>query len=144
MKQNTLPRGIRNHNPGNIDRNSIRWDGMAFEQTDPRFVVFETPEFGIRAMARVLLTYQRKHGLDTVAKIIGRWAPPVENETGAYATHVATRLGVGVNDRIDLVNETLLANLVSAIIAHENGHYSYSETTVRAGVELALDRTVEV
>lgn len=136
-------RGIRNNNPGNIERNSIRWNGMALEQTDPRFVVFTRPEYGIRALAKVLLTYQRRYGLDTVAKIIGRWAPPVENDTGAYAQHVAAQVGVGVYDRIDLSNGMVLTGLITAIIAHENGNYSYPQPIIQAGINLALERILE-
>ncbi|MDO8608588.1 MAG: structural protein [Phaeospirillum sp.] len=138
------PRGIRNHNPGNIDRNQIKWEGMADDQSDPRFVVFDTPEHGIRALAKVLLSYQRKHGLYNVADIIGRWAPPAENDTGAYAAHVAVKIGVGVTDRIDLFKESVLAGLVTSIIAHENANYAYPETTVLAGIDLALGKIVEV
>lgn len=138
------PRGIRNNNPGNIDRNQIKWEGMAAEQSDPRFVVFATPEHGIRALAKVLLAYQRKHGLNTVAEIIGRWAPPVENDTGAYAAHVAAKIGVGVTDRIDLSRAAVLAGLVISIIAHENANYAYPEPIVLAGIDLALGKTVEV
>lgn len=137
-------RGIRNNNPGNIDRTQVKWDGMAADQPDPRFVAFETPEHGIRALAKVLLTYQRKHGLNTVADIIGRWAPPAENDTGAYAAHVASRIGVGVTDPIDLQKEAILIVLVTAIIAHENANYTYPATTVRAGIDLALGKSVEV
>ena len=54
-------RGIRNNNPGNIDRNATKWQGMADKQDDPRFIVFTSPQYGIRAMARVLLTYQSKY-----------------------------------------------------------------------------------
>lgn len=138
------PRGVRNNNPGNIDRDGTPWAGMAAAQTDPRFVVFDAPEYGIRALAKVLLTYQKKHGLNTVADIIARWAPPVENDTGAYAAHVAAKIGVGVTDHLDLSNEVVLAGLVMAIIAHENANFAYPETTILAGVNLALGKTVEV
>jgi hypothetical protein len=84
------PRGIRNNNPGNIDRNTTKWQGMADDQSsDPRFVVFKTPQAGIRALAKILLTYQNHDGLKTVRGIIGRWAPAVENNTSAYVAAVA-------------------------------------------------------
>ena len=47
-----LPRGIRNHNPGNIDKGAD-WEGLADDQSsDSRFCVFKDPVWGIRAMAR--------------------------------------------------------------------------------------------
>lgn len=135
-----LPRGIRNANPGNIDRTSERWQGMAADQSsDKRFVVFTAPVWGLRALAKVLLSYQRKHGLRTPAAIIGRWAPPVENDTGAYARQIAKALGVGVNDRIDLQQPGTLQRILPAIVQHENGQQPYSADLIAQAVRLALE-----
>lgn len=74
----TTARGLRNNNPGNIDHSPAnRWQGqLAHDPTiEKRFARFDTPENGIRTLACTLLTYYRKHGLSTVAAIIGRWAP---------------------------------------------------------------------
>lgn len=117
-----LPRGIRNHNPGNIDRTGAAWQGMDPDQTgDSRFIVFIAPEWGIRAIARVLRTYRAKYGLDTPRGLINRWAPPRENDTDAYVRTVAAKLGVGPDDKIDLDDPLALRTLVKAIIRHENG-----------------------
>ena len=59
------PRGIRLNNPGNIEYGES-WRGMAADQKDPRFVTFTEPVYGIRALAKLLLNYQRKHGIRTV------------------------------------------------------------------------------
>jgi len=131
-------RGIRNHNPGNIDRDGTPWQGMAKDQSgDPRFIVFESAPFGIRAMARVLITYQDKHGLTTVRKIINRWAPPVENNTEAYVQAVATAIGVEANDIIDVHQHEVMHPLVKAIIKHENGVQPYTESVINYGLSLA-------
>lgn len=136
----TIPRGIRNHNPGNIDRTTERWQGMAADQSsDPRFVVFTGPVWGLRALAKVLLSYQRKYNLRTPAAIIGRWAPPVENDTGAYARQVAKALGVQPGDQIDLQDARTLERILPAIVAHENGQQPYPETVIRQAVALALE-----
>lgn len=117
-----LPRGIRNHNPGNIVRDGTPWQGLAADQSaDPRFCVFNTAADGIRALARLLLTYQDKHGLRTVRGIINRYAPPVENDTGAYVRAVAAALGVAADDPIDVHQYRHMEPLVRAIIRHENG-----------------------
>lgn len=123
------PRGIRNYNPGNIERNGTRWQGMAVDQSrDDRFVVFIDPLWGIRAIARTLITYQDKRRardgsrIDSVREIIERWAPAHENDTSAYAKHVATALGIGPDDeRVDVYDFHTMHALVSAIIRHENG-----------------------
>lgn len=76
------PRGIRNFNSGNIRHvKGTRWQGMSANQNDTAFVQFTGPQWGIRAIARTLITYQDKHGLRTIRQIIGRWAPPNENNS---------------------------------------------------------------
>jgi len=91
----TASRGIRNNNPGNIEWGSP-WQGLVAhdKRTDPRFAQFIDPASGIRALARVLVTYQDKRRakdgspIDTVAEFIERWAPPFENNTQAYTGEV--------------------------------------------------------
>lgn len=130
------PRGIRNNNPGNIEGTSTQWQGQT--GTDGRFATFDTPEAGIRALARNLLTYQERHGLDTVAGIIGRWAPPDENDTGAYVRAVSAALGVQAGDRLNLRDPALLERLTAAIVQHENGAQPYPAEVLRAGIDQAL------
>ena len=78
-----LPRGIRNKNPGNI-KLGTDWDGLAAEQTDPTFCIFDEAVMGIRALMRILLTYRFTHKKTNVDSIISRWAPPSENNTEKY------------------------------------------------------------
>lgn len=137
MTSTSGTRGIRNFNPGNIDRNATKWQGMAAEQTDPRFIVFKAPVWGIRALAKTLLTYQNTHGLKTVRQIINRWAPPVENNTVAYVRAVAGKIGVRPDEEIDVDQMDVMLPLANAIIAHENAGYAYPEATMREGLRLA-------
>ena len=78
-----LPRGIRNKNPGNI-KLGTDWDGLASDQTDPTFCIFDEAVMGIRALMKILLTYRFTHKKTSVDDIISRWAPPSENDTNAY------------------------------------------------------------
>lgn len=141
----SLPRGIRNHNPGNIDRRpGVQWQGMAADQSsDSRFVVFQSAIWGIRALARVLTTYQDSRRaadgsrIDTVREIIHRWAPPGENQTTAYVDQVAKRMGLDPDARINVHDYGTMLDLVTAIITHENGHNPYSLDTLREGLRLA-------
>ena len=41
-----LPRGIRNKNPGNI-KLGTDWEGLASDQTDPTFCIFDEAVMGI-------------------------------------------------------------------------------------------------
>lgn len=128
------PRGIRNNNPGNI-RHGDKWQGLSAAQTDSDFCQFKTPEHGIRAMARILMNYERRYGLDTVRKIIGRWAPATENNTEAYVEHVARVLGVGTDQIISVAD--VLPDLVRVIIRHENGQNPYTSVQIANGVAMA-------
>jgi hypothetical protein len=130
------PRGERNNNPGNIRLSATRWQGQV-DGTDPAFVTFDTPESGIRALAKLLKNYQTIHGLRTVRGIINRYAPPSENNTSAYVAAVSAALGVSPDAAIDLNNAGTLQQLVAAVITHENGRNTYAASTIAAGVALA-------
>lgn len=111
-------RGLRNNNPGNIEQNpNNNWQGAAPTQTDGRFVQFDTPEAGARAMARVLGNY-RARGTNTINDIIGTWAPAQENNTAAYVQSVAKQMGV---DPTVPLSEAQYPQLMAAITQHENG-----------------------
>jgi hypothetical protein len=133
-----LPRGIRNHNPGNLRRSKDPWQGLAVDQSaDAEFFVFSAPRFGIRALARVLIQYYDRHNLFTVRGIISRWAPPVENNTDAYVAAVARALKVTPDQAMDLHDYARLKPLVVAIIRHENGVQPYSAAVIDDGLRLA-------
>lgn len=134
-------RGVRNRNPGNIDYNPAnKWLGQL--KPDPavekRFVRFDTPENGIRALGKLLLTYQRKHGLKTVRTIISRWAPSIENDTDAYVRAVEAKTGTQPGADVDLTDPLVMAGFVKAIIHHENAGYIYPDSVVSEGVRRAL------
>jgi len=130
------PRGIRNNNPGNIEK------GAGFQGetdgNDSRFATFSTPEQGIRGLAVNLLAYQDLHGLNTVAGIINRWAPASENKTGAYIAAVSKALDVKPDEAVDLHDPTVLAHLTAAIIHHENGVQPYPGEMIRTAVDSAI------
>jgi hypothetical protein len=139
-------RGERNNNPGNIDRNATKWQGMSVDQSgDVRFVVFSEPVWGIRALAKVLLSYSKKFApgtardIDTVREIVNRWAPPVENNTDAYVNTVARALGVGADEHIVVEDAATLDALTKAIIAHENGRCRYPDDLIARAVDKALE-----
>ncbi len=132
----TLPRGIRLNNPGNIEYGDT-WKGMAADQKDSRFITFTTPAYGIRALARLLLNYQRKHAIRTVDGIINRYAPPFENNTKAYVQAVAKACDVQATTIIDVAE--YLPDIVPAIIRHENGVQPYDKQVIAEGIRMALE-----
>lgn len=133
------PRGIRNRNPGNIISGKTRWQGMAPSQDDPRFVVFTGALWGLRALMKTLLTYYRRHGLDTVQSLINRWAPPHENATDHYAHHVASFLGISRIQPIRVDDEDTLVKLAQAIVLHENGRAPWGKEKNWYPLELYRD-----
>ncbi|MCN7217692.1 hypothetical protein MLZ39_09750 [Escherichia coli] len=130
-------RGIRNNNPGNLEFSKTNpWVGQTGD--DGRFAKFETPEHGIRALGRNLLSYQRQ-GIDTVSDIINRWAPPSDNNnTDAYIKAVCAQLGVTADQQLDASNPDTLKALCAAIIQHENGSQPYSDQQLTTGVSAAI------
>ena len=128
---------MKNNNPGNIRLSKDKWQGLAANQSDKAFFVFKSAEWGIRALARVLIKYQDDYDLDTVAKIITRWAPPSENDTEAYIAAVSKAVGIRASDPLDVHDYTTLRPLVDAIIAHENAGYRYPDAVVDKGLALA-------
>ena len=121
MHKLLMPRGIRNHNPGNIRLSPTRWQGQKDVQADTSFAEFTSPLMGLRALMRLLLTYHFKYGLNSVESIINRWAPPHENATDHYIHSVSRHLRVERRAVIDLTDEETLIKLAEAITRHENG-----------------------
>lgn len=138
-----LPRGIRNNNPGNIRRSAIPWEGK-IAGSDAEFETFATPEHGVRALERNLSTYQSKYGLDTPREIINRWAPPTENDTSSYVNAVATALGVGPDDPINVQDPATMQRLRDAIIQHENGQNPYAGGAAAPASAPAAPRGVDL
>lgn len=137
-------RSVRNNNPGNIERNQTAWQGMSDDQSsDERFIVFDTPEMGVRAMARTLNTYNKRYGLNTIRDIIYRWAPPNENDTENYIRVVSERSGVDPNREINLQDNPEEMNaVIREMIFMEGGSeaYDYFDPEVVArGIQLAQD-----
>ncbi|TAN58394.1 MAG: structural protein, partial [Magnetospirillum sp.] len=54
--------------------------------------------------------------------------------------HVASRLGVAPDQTIDVTRPETMADLVEAIIRHENGQQPYAREVILAGVDMGLGR----
>lgn len=125
--------GVRLNNPGNIELTSVRWKGLAPKQLHKRFATFVAPQWGIRAIARILLGDWRE-GQNTIASLITEWAPPHENPTAAYIAYVAKGAGV---DGLQAINvPALLPKIIAGIVAFENAGYRYPGELVQLGIDL--------
>ncbi len=116
-----MPRGIRNNNPGNLIQSASRWKGKLpkHQNKDRRFEMFISPEYGTRAMIKLLKNYITK-GYNTIEKIIGRYAPKSENNTRGYINRVSSDLRVNSNTKLRPTKNTL-RQLVFSMSKVENG-----------------------
>lgn len=128
------PLGFRNNNPGNI-RPGDNWQGMT--GTNAGFVVFKDMSFGIRALGTDLRT-KINNGFNTISAIIYRYAPPSENDTGAYIESVSDDTGFSPSQKLTADRATL-RKLVRAVINHENGN-NYSALLTDADINEGLDK----
>lgn len=83
-----MNRPSRNNNPANIRVvPNQKWLGSMPVGTrgESSFVVFTNPEYGIRALLKILITYMTKRGCTTTLSIIERYAPVSDgNNTSRY------------------------------------------------------------
>jgi type II secretory pathway pseudopilin PulG len=93
-------RGLRNNNPGNVEIlvNGEKWKGQTGE--DGNFAVFEDMEHGARAMIRMLKTYGKRYGIDTVKGIISHYPPILQDEIPKYSEAVSKVIKIDNNARL--------------------------------------------
>ena len=132
-------RGIQNNNPLNIRRSADRWEGERKEQTDKSFVQFESMACGYRAAWKVLESYwnhfHRTKQPYNVKNIIGRWAPPTENDTQNYIRTVLRLSSLGGQENLPQpsrgIDTERLVKLMAAMTTMECG-IPYKEVDTQA------------
>lgn len=132
-----VPRGIRNNNPGNIEKNPANaWEGRVplANNTDGRFEQFTSYSYGVRALILLLRTYINS-GKNTISDIFSHYAPVGENNTQKYIQFVAERLGVSPTAVITL-SKSVLRELAQAIAKMENGQDCISNDQFEEGWNL--------
>lgn len=121
MAEKKLPRGLRNCNPGNIRINSDLFQGEIRPSKDKSFKQFETMAYGYRSVFRILSNYRKNYGLDTIRKMIGRWAPENENDTDAYVKAVSDYAGIPADGLININDREQMIRIVAGMSKVENG-----------------------
>lgn len=128
-------RAERNNNPGNL--NFAGQAGAVLEDgSNARFAKFGSTAEGVSALAKQLQRYGER-GLDTVSKIINKYAPSSENNTQAYIDALSKRLGVTGDQKLDLNDTTTLTGLIKGIARHEAGSDYLSDSDVMTGLSMA-------
>lgn len=117
-------------NPANAWQGKTTAPGAAFES-------FDTPENGVRAIAKVLQTYAGQ-GANTLESIIGRYSPPHENRTPSLIQAASQRTGYQPAQRLDLSDPAVLDTVTRAIITQEVGNAGPGADVVQRGVKAAL------
>lgn len=128
-------RGVRNCNPGNIERSDIAWNNSFQTQAaceaanrvwDSTFVVFYTMQDGERALGHQIGT-DLARGQNTVRLMIAGdpsqnfsgYAPSSENDTETYIANVCSWLGVADTDILD---DSMRPQIAQAIMKQETGY----------------------
>lgn len=129
-------RASRNNNPGNIEFGDYAKAKGAVGD-DGRFAVFSTPQQGRKAIGDLVFSNSGKYANKTIEGAIGVYAPDSENDTKAYAAHVAAAAGVTVDTPTTSLTDVQKDAMVEAMTVVEGGRpYDTSvETAGRWGTE---------
>lgn len=131
MTNSKIPRGIRNNNPLNI-RVGNTWLGEVTNPTDDEFEQFVHVSFGLRAGFILLKRYINRYKLNTIEKIISRWAPHNENNTRSYISNVAKKMNISPDTPLLYEDKDTICNLVYEMVYVENGQHIQMAEIVRA------------
>lgn len=127
MTNSKIPRGIRNNNPLNI-RIGNSWLGEVTNPTDDEFEQYVHVCYGLRAGFILLKRYINRYKLNTIEKIISRWAPGNENNTRSYINQVARGMNIDPDTPLLYEDKNRMCALVYEMVYVENGqHIQMSE-----------------
>ena len=121
--------GQRINNPFNIRQANQGFVGESGDESG--FVSFDDPMYGVRAADRVLSTYGRDYGINSIRGLLNRYAPPEDdNDTESYISYVSNKLGVDPDAEIDLSNPEVRSQVLSPIAMFESrSEYSPGQIT---------------
>ena len=134
-----IPRGLRNNNPLNIRHSADSFQGE-IKGEDKAFKTFISMPYGYRAAFVTLATYLSR-GLNTIEKIVNRWAPPNENNTEKYIVNVERWSGVLRHKELTTADGADYILIVAAMSFIENG-INANISEVRAGFNLQTKITM--
>ena len=134
---------FRNRNPLNIRATNIDWAGKS--GSNKGFEVFSNSEYGYRAAAKNLYTYNERDNLKSVRDIVTKWAPPSENNTNSYVDKVAKDLGVDPDADLGNLrsNPALTKDLMKSMTEVEGPNNKFTDAHVENGIALANGKSVE-
>ncbi len=109
----------KNKNPMNIKQlDHDIWEGQ-IGVDDQGHAMFSSWEYGIRAGAFTLRAYALKHNVDTVDKLVNRFAEAKGQKHTIYVLFLCESLGVGSDEKISLID--YMPMLLRAMSKYESG-----------------------
>ena len=108
-------RASRNNNPGNIEDGAFARSQAGYVGGDGRFAKFSTPDAGLHATEELVRRKINKG--NSLSTLISAWAPPSENNTGAYISAVERDTGISR----DAKPTTEHAHTIALAIARHEG-----------------------
>lgn len=117
-----MTRGVRNNNPYNIaHRFDVHWKGeLPFDSVvENKFCRFESVEYAHRAFVKLLFTYSRYRGVNTLSKFVDRFCPStpfVSNKS--YKDYLSSMLNLPLQTKVDLLD--LLPSLAEHVCYFES------------------------
>lgn len=112
-----MTRGLALHNPMNLTRSGIAWDGLASEQPDPELCAFVDDLHGLRAGMLNFLDMEKFHNLTSIGDCIERASPPPQNPTAQYIANVCE----WCNATADTPIRSVLLPFFHGIVRQEQG-----------------------
>lgn len=141
MREQKVPRGLRNHNPLNIKLNkNNRWVGLSAVQLDKVFVQFRSPEYGWRAAFIIMWNYYWKYGWRTIREVVTHWAPKTENDTECYIDMVCRHTMIPAQQDLGSMaqNPGKWQRVALAMAYIENGRTDIEVMPMLQGFDMAL------
>lgn len=118
------------NNVGNIRASGDSFQGE-ISSSSGSFKSFSSPIYGTRAVMKILKTYIESYNLNTIEKIISRYAPASENNTQSYINFVSSQTGIRKDAPISW-NQSTISDITKAIVKMENGITLPDEILLRA------------
>lgn len=88
---------------------------------DSKFCQFREMQLGWRAAFLLLHKYINKYRLDTIEKVINRWAPPEENRTDYYINQVCFLSNYRPDEKLSFDDKAQMTLIAAAMCCVENG-----------------------
>jgi hypothetical protein len=134
---NGLPLGLRQNNPGNI-RPGAGFYGETGQGGG--YATFGSEDEGLRAIARLLGTYDDKYGINTLRGLTSRYAPRSDNKLSYdnYLSYLSNTLDLDPDEEFDLKGRR--GDLIPAIIGFEQGREyegRYSDDQIARAIRAA-------